>query len=77
MFPGNLSFDQWREKWNQDRYSLVADPLFADPKNDDFQLNPNSPALKIGFQAFDTTKASRQDPPNLTRHLPNVLPAFR
>jgi hypothetical protein len=76
VFPGNLSLDQWREKWDQDRHSLVADPLFADAKNNDFQLQPNSPTLEIGFQPFDTTKAGRQEPPMLTKDLPTVLPGF-
>ena len=37
--------------------SIIADPLFVDPANNDFHLQPNSPALKIGFQPFDYTKA--------------------
>ncbi len=43
VFPGNLNLDQWRER-DQDRHSLVADPLFADAKNGNFQLQPASPA---------------------------------
>jgi len=37
--------------------SIIADPLFVDPASNDFHLQPNSPALKIGFQPFDYTKA--------------------
>jgi len=37
--------------------SIVEDPLFVDPANNDFHLQPNSSALKIGFQPFDYTKA--------------------
>ena len=33
--------------------SVCADPMFNDPKNDDFTLSPDSPAYKIGFIPFD------------------------
>jgi hypothetical protein len=36
-----------------DRYSVVADPLLADPAHGDFTLAANSPALAIGFEPFD------------------------
>jgi hypothetical protein len=52
-----LSLDQWREQKGHDKNSIVADPGFVDPKNHDFHLKPNSPALKIGFEPFDYTKA--------------------
>jgi len=77
VFAGNLNFDEWREKRDQDRHSLVADPLFVNAKNNNFQLKPNSPALEIGFQPLDTTKAGRQGPTMLTTDLPTVLSAFR
>ena len=32
--------------------SLVGDPLFLDPKNGDFRVTGESPALKIGFKNF-------------------------
>ena len=37
--------------------SIIADPLFVAPASNDFHLQPNSPALKIGFQPFDYTQA--------------------
>jgi hypothetical protein len=52
-----LSLDQWRQQQKHDEHSIVADPLFVDPQNHDFHLKPNSPALKIGFEPFDYTKA--------------------
>lgn len=33
-----------------------ADPLFVNPKKDDYRLKPNSPALKLGFQPIDIDK---------------------
>ena len=75
MFPGNLNLDQWRER-NQDRHSFVADPLFADAKGGNFQLQPASPALDVGFRPFDAMKAGRQEPPLLIMDLPTVPPAF-
>ena len=52
-----LTLDQWREQQKHDQHSIVADPGFVDPKNHDFHLKPDSPALKIGFEPFDYTKA--------------------
>lgn len=39
-----------------DAHSLAVDPLFVDPKNGDFRLKPNSPALTMGFIQFDMSK---------------------
>ncbi len=36
-----------------DRHSVIADPMFIDPANDDYRLKPESPALKLGFKNFD------------------------
>ncbi len=52
-----LSLDQWREQKGHDKNAIVADPGFVDPKNHDFHLRPNSPALKIGFEPFDYAQA--------------------
>lgn len=75
-FPGDLSFSAWQEKRGQDRQSLVADPLFVDPKAGDFRLKEGSPAVKLGFEPFDYSKAGRLDPPVLTCDLPPVPRAF-
>ena len=43
---------QW-ESWQSqgaDVHSVVADPLFIDPQNGNFNLKPESPALKLGFK---------------------------
>lgn len=36
----------WEEK------SIQTDPMFVDIENRNFQLNPNSPAIKLGFRPF-------------------------
>lgn len=36
---------------------IIANPLFKDPLNGDFTLAENTPAKKIGFEAFDYSKA--------------------
>lgn len=35
--------------------SVIADPLFVDPANHDFTLQPASPALAMGFKPIDTS----------------------
>ena len=37
-----------------DKRSIAGDPLFVDADNGDFQVKPESPALKIGFENFPT-----------------------
>jgi hypothetical protein len=49
---GPCTWQQWQER-GHDRHSLVADPLFVAPQQNDFRLRPNSPALPIGFHPID------------------------
>ncbi len=51
----DMEFATWQAKGN-DVDSIVADPLFVDAANDDFRLQPESPALKLGFQPIDLSK---------------------
>lgn len=47
-----LPLAEW-QKMSYDRHSLIADPMFLDPENDNYELDPKSPALKLGFQSID------------------------
>jgi hypothetical protein len=51
----NSSLEKWREQGN-DTNSILEDPLFVAPKKYDFRLQPNSPALKFGFEPIDTNQ---------------------
>jgi hypothetical protein len=65
VYGGKLSkqeFDKWRAK-GPDQHSLLTDPLFVNPEKDDYRLRPDSPALKLGFQAIPVEKIGPyQDP---------------
>jgi len=43
---------EWREL-GLDTGSVVADPCFADPENDDYRVLPHSPAYALGFRPID------------------------
>ena len=60
-FPGGLTFAQWQEK-GYDARSVIADPKFVDPDNFNFNLQPDSPALKLGFQPIDTSQIGLAGP---------------
>ncbi|WP_146409282.1 right-handed parallel beta-helix repeat-containing protein [Allorhodopirellula heiligendammensis] len=53
---GGMTFAEWQAT-GKDAGSIVADPLFVDAKRDDFRLEKNSPAAKIGFVPFDASQA--------------------
>ena len=50
------SLDEWQAAGHE-QDSIIADPQFEDPQQDDFRLRPDSPALKLGFKPFDASKA--------------------
>jgi hypothetical protein len=57
--PDDLRFagdalSQWRAR-GHDGHSVVADPLFVAPRENDFRLRSGSPALRLGFQPLDLT----------------------
>ncbi|MFC1739623.1 right-handed parallel beta-helix repeat-containing protein [Planctomycetota bacterium] len=49
------TFEDWKQL-GFDTHSIIADPLFVDPDNDDYSLRPDSPALKMGFKPIDVSK---------------------
>ncbi|MBI2928926.1 MAG: right-handed parallel beta-helix repeat-containing protein [Verrucomicrobia bacterium] len=49
---GNKNFAEWQAT-DQDKSSLIADPLFVDPEHGNFRLRPDSPAARIGFVPWD------------------------
>lgn len=58
--PGLDSFAEW-QKQGFDAHSVVADPLFVDPENDDYSLKPDSPALKLGFKPIDMSRVGLRE----------------
>lgn len=46
------SYATWVEH-GYEKNSIVADPMFKDPANNDYTLLPGSPALKLGFKPID------------------------
>jgi hypothetical protein len=51
------TLEDWRKEKGHDVNSIVADPNFVKADELDFHLEPNSPAIKLGFKPFDYTKA--------------------
>ena len=48
----DLSFYEWQEH-GLDRNSVVGDPMFVDPAGGDYRVQPESPALRLGFKNFE------------------------
>jgi len=46
------TIEEWRAM-GFDLNSTFADPMFLDPDNDNYQVKPESPALKLGFKNFN------------------------
>ena len=36
-----------------DRHSIIADPMFVNPENDDFRLRSESPTVRLGFKPIN------------------------
>jgi hypothetical protein len=51
-----LGFTEW-QALGLDRNSILADPQFVNAEEYDFRLRSGSPALKLGFQPIDTSRA--------------------
>lgn len=61
VFAG-MDFAAWQAK-AKDSGSVVADPLFVNPAQGNFNLRPNSPALALGFRPIDLGKTGLQGDP--------------
>ena len=44
------------QKAGYDKHALVADPLFVNPAKDNYDLKPNSPAFRLGFEPIAIAK---------------------
>ena len=53
--PGGETMERWREM-GYDEHSVIADPMFVDPANDNYNLHPDSPAIKLGFKPIDLSR---------------------
>jgi parallel beta-helix repeat protein len=51
--PGYDTMECWQEL-GLDKHSIEKDPLFVNPAEYDFRLQPNSPALDLGFKPIET-----------------------
>ncbi len=49
---GPATLEQWRQR-GHDQHSILADPRFVAPAQNDFRLQPDSPALSLGFRPLD------------------------
>ena len=47
-----VTLAEWQAR-GHDLHSIVGDPLFHNPRAYNFRLNPNSPALQLGFNPID------------------------
>lgn len=61
-----LDFKAWQAQKGQDSHSQLADPLFVNPKGGDFRLHPDSPALALGFEPIDISRAGLYGDPAWT-----------
>lgn len=52
------TLDEWAswQSLGMDRHSIIADPLFLNAAKDDYRLQPDSPAFKLGFQPIPVEK---------------------
>ncbi len=50
-----MTLDDWRRR-GLDAHTQFADPRFVDRQQHDYRLQPDSPALTLGFQEIDATE---------------------
>ena len=74
--PADGSLENWLGLFDGkfDGNSLIADPMFADPKNRDYHLKEGSPALQLGFKDIDVSDIGlKEDFPTRLREGPDEL----
>ena len=59
------SLKEWQQ--HQGTHSVFADPMFVDPVNRNYQVKPESPALKLGFKNFPDGSVRSSDDANHER----------
>lgn len=75
--PGSEPGKGWQaalKAWQDsglDQGSVIADPLFVNPGQDDYSLKPDSPAFKLGFQRIDTARV-----PTCKCHILKLAPVY-
>ncbi len=69
-FVGN-SLNQWQAAGHE-QGSIIADPRLEDPQHDNFRINPDSPAIELGFNPFDTGRAGVYGDPGWIEKANNV-----
>ena len=52
---GKSTLEEWRKR-GHDQHSVISDPHFTEPKQNNFSLRNDSPALKLGFRPIDVSK---------------------
>jgi len=57
-----LTWAQWQAT-GMDRNSVLADPKFVDPARHDYRLQPDSPALTLGFEPIPMDKMGLYESP--------------
>ncbi len=62
LFPFGF-FSEWQDS-GYDTHGIIEDPLFLDPDNGDFTLDPFSPAItQLGFEPIEMSEAGLYGPP--------------
>jgi len=72
--PDDAGWRKTLQGWQDaglDKGSVVADPLFANPAQDDYRLKPGSPAFGLGFQTFDLARV-----PKCQCHILKLAPVY-
>ena len=60
-FAGDMSWEDW-QKAGFDQHGIVADPKFVNARAHDFRLQPDSPAIALGFKPIDISAVGLTGP---------------